>query len=429
MATPALDVSQRDIRMTAWENVLVNIPYEIPPIKNSDGMDQIGTFRQITPKSLQYLNTSRRPFHEIPPAVHEQYCLMGRPTPLMRARNLEQYLDTPAHIYLKREDVNPVGSFKINTALAQAHQAKLEGYEGVVTETGAGQWGLAISVACAIYKLKCRVFMARCSYGQKPMRRQLMEFYGAEVAPSPSSFTAAGRSLAENPDFYNGSIGTAISEAVEFAQSHPGYAYVAGSNLPFVYIHQSIIGLEAVRQLYNAGEQPDTVIACVGGGSIFSGFALPFRYSNTRFDTSPELLACESTVIPRLTKGEYRYDHADPMGITPMGLSYTLGKDFTPPPTHIGGLRQHNGSPVVGVLLKNKEVTARAYDEAEIFAAGRLLALQEGIMSSPESCHSIAGVISAALKAKEESRQQVIVSCVSGSGVLDLPGFLKHINL
>lgn len=407
------------VLVTEWQNILPNIPVEIPKVINSEGRDQIATFERITPRGLQYLNLSNKKNHRIPEDVLENYCHFGRPTPLVRARRLEDYLDTPARIYFKREDVIPTGSFKLNTALAQASRAKVEGYEGVVTETGAGQWALAISAACAIYQLKCKIFMARCSYEQKSLRRQWMEFYGSQVVPSPSLETHNGRQMHAEGDYHHGSIGTAIAEATEFAVSHPTYAYVAGSNLPFVYIHQSVMGLEAIRQLRLLGETPDAVLACVGGGSNFAGFALPFSYSEERYDAAIRIIGCESAVIPRLTKGEYRYDHSDPLGVTPLVRSYTLGRSFTPPPTHIGGLRQHNGSPVIGALLKNGLISAKAYTEEEIFAAGRLLGRLEGIIAAPESCHGVAGVIEEAIQAKERGLPAVIVSCISGSGILD----------
>jgi pyridoxal-phosphate dependent TrpB-like enzyme len=412
--------------ITAWQNILAHIPVEIPPVINSPGGNEIAMFEKITPRGLQYLNLSKKKSHDIPGDVLENYAHFGRPTPLMRAHNLERYLDTPAAIYLKREDVIPTGSFKLNTALAQASKAKEEGYEGVVTETGAGQWGLAISAACAIYGLQCRIFMARCSYEQKPLRRQLMEFYGSVVHPSPGKETASGRQMMDDENYARGSIGTAISEAVDFASHHSSFAYVAGSNLPFVYLHQSVIGLETIAQLRQLGEQPDVVLACVGGGSNLAGFALPFTYSNDRFENQLRIVGCESAVIPRLTTGEYRYDHSDPMGLTPLVKSYTLGKEFTPPPTHIGGLRQHNGSPVIGALLKNGLISARAFTENDIFAAGKLLGRVEGIIPAPESCHSIAGVMEEALAAKATGSRRVIVSCVSGSGILDFAGYLNH---
>jgi pyridoxal-phosphate dependent TrpB-like enzyme len=417
-----------DLLIGDWHNIIPDIPVDIPPVINSPGKDEIGNFARITPKGLQYLNLSKRRTHAIPDDVRENYSRFGRPTPLVRAKNLEKYLSTPAKIYFKREDGIPTGSFKLNTALAQASRARQEGYEGVVTETGAGQWGLAISAACAIYKLKCMIFMARCSYNQKPLRRQLMEFYGAEVQASPGSTTESGKRLQEDSRFFEGSIGTAISEAMDFSLHHPSYAYVAGSNLPFVYIHQSIMGLEAIRQFRALGEEPDTILACVGGGSNLAGFALPFAFSGEKLDRPPQIIGCESAVIPRMTRGEYRYDHSDPMGLSPLVKSYTLGKDFTPPPTHVGGLRQHNGSPVIGALVKHRLITASAYEEKEIFAAGQLMATLEGIIPSPESCHGVAGVIEQALAAKHRGEKITIVSCISGSGILDFSGFLEYLK-
>lgn len=409
-----------------WYNVIPDLPVEVPPPINSEGGDELGLFQRIAPKGLVYLNTSKRARHRIPADVLDCYRDFGRPTPLVRARRLEAHLRTPARIYLKREDFLPSGSFKLNTSIAQAARAREEGYEGVVTETGAGQWGLSLCMAGAIYGLRCRVFQARCSFEQKPQRRLLMELYGGEVLPSPSDVTAAGRAMLAHGELRVGSIGTAISEAVEFARESPQYAYVAGSNLLHVYIHQSVIGIETARQLRAQSEEPDVLVASVGGGSNLAGFALPMAYGPEAFSRTPELLACESAVIPRLTRGEYRYDHGDPAGLTPLVKSYTLGRGFIPPPTHVGGLRQHNGSPVVGALLQAGLLRAKAYSEPEVFAAGRLLARLEGILAAPETCHALAGVLDAAREAKEQGVARVIVACVSGSGALDLAGYEMH---
>lgn len=418
---------ESNLIVTEWQNIMGYIDVDVPPTINSPGKDEIGDFEKIIPKGLQYLALTKKKKHIIPEEILVKYREFGRPTPLTRALNLEKYLDTPARIFLKREDIIPTGSFKLNTALAQAFFAKKEGYKGVVTETGAGQWGLAISAACAIYDLQCTIFMARCSFEQKPLRRQLMELYGSKVHASPSKHTESGRRLANDKKFHHGSIGTAISEAVQYATNNMEFAYVAGSNMPFVYLHQSIMGIETIRQLRNLDEKPDTIIACVGGGSNLAGFALPFRYSDDHFNGDFRIIGSESAIIPRMTKGEYRYDHSDPAGLTPLVKSYTLGKDFTPPPTHIGGLRQHNGSPIIGALLKNDKFIARAYGEKEVFQSGQLLARMEGIICAPESCHSICAVIEEAKLAKESGRAETIVSCVSGSGILDFSGYLKHI--
>lgn len=409
-----------------WNNPLVGLPVAVPPPVDSPGGGQLALFHRIVPKGLQRLQLSKPARHPIPSEVLEHYARCGRPTPLVRARQLERHLGTPARIYLKREDLLPSGSFKLNTALAQVAQARKEGFEGVVSETGAGQWGLSLAMASAIHGLSCRVFQARCSYEQKPLRHGLMGLHGAAVVPSPSELTASGRRMAESEKLRAGSIGTAISEAVEFARDNTGYAYTAGSNLVYVYAHQTVIGLETIRQLQALSERPDVVVACVGGGSNFAGFALPLAYGSDAFVERPRLLACESAVVPRLTQGRYQYDHGDPLQLTPLTKSYSLGSDFVPPPTHVGGLRQHNGSALIGALHAAGLIEVSAWDEPEVFAAGRLLARLEGMVAAPESCHALCGVIAEARAAAALGVERVIVSCVSGSGALDWNGYQKH---
>jgi tryptophan synthase beta chain len=409
-----------------WDNPLVALPVAVPPPKSSPGGGQLEVFHRIVPRGLQRLQLARPARHVIPQDVLEAYARCGRPTPLVRARRLERHLDTPARIYLKREDVLPSGSFKLNTALAQVAQALEEGFGGVVSETGAGQWGLSLAMASAMHGLSCRVFQARCSYEQKPLRHGLMSLHGAAVVPSPSDLTVSGRAMAENQKLCIGSIGTAISEAVEFARDNTEYAYTAGSNLVYVYAHQTVMGLETIRQLQALSERPHVVVACVGGGSNFAGFALPMAYGSEAFAERPRLLACESSVVPRLSRGRYEYDHGDPMRLTPLTKSYTLGSDFVPPPTHVGGLRQHNGSPLIGALHAAGLIEVSAWDEAEVFAAGRLLARLEGVVAAPESCHALCGVIAEARAAAKLGEERVIVSCVSGSGALDWNGYQKH---
>ncbi|MDR3637975.1 MAG: TrpB-like pyridoxal phosphate-dependent enzyme [Isosphaeraceae bacterium] len=409
-----------------WYNVVPDLPGRPPEPRNSEGGDELRLIAQITPKGLSYLGLSRRRHHAIPDEVRQRYTDFGRPTPLTNAARLAAYLETPARIYFKREDVIPSGSFKINTALAQAWAARQEGYDGLVTETGAGQWGLALSVASAVFGLRCRVYMARCSYGQKSTRRQLMELHGADVIASPSQTTEVGRRLGAGEPDPPGSIGTAISEAVEFARDHPSFAYAAGSNVSYVYVHQSVIGIETARQLRALGEAPDVAVTCVGGGSNFAGFVLPLVYGDDAFEPRPVMFACESRTIPRLTEGQYRYDHADPGGLTPLVKSYSLGQSFQPPATHVGGLRQHNGSPIIGLIHSQGLIRARAYSEEEVFEAGRLLARLEGIFPAPESCHCVCGVIDAAREAAERREACVIVGCISGAGALDMAGYQAH---
>jgi pyridoxal-phosphate dependent TrpB-like enzyme len=411
----------RPRQIREWYNPFADVPFAVPPPRNSEGGSQLSVLDGIVPRALQHLGASRERYPLIPSDVTDNYAAAGRPTPLTRASNLERRLGTRASIYFKREDLTTTGSFKLNTALAQASAAKKEGYTGVVTETGAGQWALALAAASAIYGLKCRIFQARCSFEQKPIRRELMALYGAEVIPSPSDTTEAGRALQARGSFHDGSIGTAISEAIEFAQRNRGWAYLAGSNLPFVYVHQSIIGREALAQLAAVERRATTLCVSVGGGSNLAGFVTPFLWGPERAPPGT-VLACESAHVPRLTRGEYRYDHGDPAGLTPQVLSFTLGMDFVPPPSHTGGLRQHNGSPLVGVLVKEKVIRPVAFADREVFTAGRLLAETEGIVAAPETCHAVCGVLRMAEIAEPGD---VIVSCISGAGAFDLAGYRR----
>jgi len=416
----------RNLSVQEWYNVVPDIPLSLPPLKNSPNGKELERLENILPRGLYKLNFSSVRYHKIPDDVSKHYVRNGRPTPLVRARHLEKYIGTSTRIYLKREDVIPTGSFKLNTAIAQVAQAKAEGYSGVVTETGAGQWGLALSVASTLYGLKCVIFMAHCSYNHKLNRRKLMEMFGATVYSSPSQITGVGRTILQDNKEHPGSIGMAISEAIEFALQHNSYAYTAGSNFNYVYLHQSVIGLETIQQLKALGETPTTAIACMGGGSNFSGFVLPLVFGKNSFNTKPQMVACESTAVPRLTKGKYRYDHGDSAGLTPLAKVYTLGRDFIPPPIHVGGLRQHNSSLMISALFHAGMIRAIAFSEKEAFEAGMLLARLEGIFAAPESCHAVCGVIQIAKESANREKNTVIVCCVSGSGILDLAGYTQY---
>ena len=408
-----------------WFNVLPILPEPLPPLKDPDDNkgSRIETIKKIRIKELLKQDEAKDHWIDIPEGVIEKYIEVGRPTPLIRAINLEKYLDTPAKIYVKREDFLPTHSFKLNTSIAQAYFAKQEGATGLVSETGAGQWGLGLAYACNIYKMQCIIFWVKISLEQKVFRASFTEMLGAKVFPSPSDKTKAGRELLlKDPDNY-GSLGTAIGDAISFCMDNSSYKYVSGSNLPHVLLHQTIIGLETKKQLESIGEVPDQLIACVGGGSNLGGFMNPFIPDKLKRGDNLRLIAAESDVAPRLTKGEYRYDHADPAGLTPLTLSYTLGMDYMPPPVHVGGLRQHNGSPIIGILRHSKLLEAYSYSQEEAFRAGRTFIECERAVPAPETCHAIKASIDFALEAKRKREKKIIVMCFSGNGILDLKGY------
>ncbi|MDH4163820.1 MAG: TrpB-like pyridoxal phosphate-dependent enzyme [Nitrospirota bacterium] len=412
----SLDIPRR------WYNVRADLPEKVPPSMDPEGEDsRIQKIRAITPKSLQDQDATEERWIDIPDEVLEKYIITGRPTPLYRAVDLEKYLETPARIYFKREDMMCSGSFKPNTSIAQAYYVKKEGYTGTVTQTGAGQWGTAIALASSFYGLQCRVFIPVVSYHHKPFRRIHAELLGAEFLPSPSPLTKSGRKLlAQFPD-HPGSVNSGISDALEFAMENEGFTYLNGSNAVHTLLHNTIIGLETKKQLESAGERADMLIACIGGGSNLGGFMMPFI--KERLANQLRFLAIESTAAPRLTKGEYRYEHGDPGKLTPLNKTYTLGHDFIPPVMHVGGLRQHGGSPLVSLLRHLGYIEPIAYDQKDTFEAGRLFSHIEGILPAPETCHAIKAVIDEANIAKKEKKERVIVACLSGNGYLDLEGY------
>ena len=360
-------------------------------------------------------------FIEIPDAVRNAYATF-RPTPLIRALDLERALGTPAQIYYKYEGVSPAGSHKLNTALAQAYYNKQAGIKRIATETGAGQWGSALSLACKMFGLQCKVYMVRVSYEQKPYRRSMIHTWGAEVVASPSNDTKAGRdALAKNPHS-SGSLGLAISEAVEDAAGREDTNYSLGSVLNHVLLHQTIIGLEAKKQMEKAGVYPDIVIGCVGGGSNFGGIALPFIKDKIE-GKKLRAIAVEPTTCPSLTKGEYKYDFGDVAGMTPLLKMYTLGNDFMPPSIHAGGLRYHGMSPIISKLYHDKLIEAQAYRQTEVFEAGVLFAQTEGIIPAPESSHAIKSAIEEAKKAKIEGTKKIILFNLSGHGHFDMSAY------
>lgn len=410
-----------EILPRSWYNFIPELPEPLPSPRNPSGSNAIEIMEKIKPRALSDMEKSKEKWLTIPDNVIAKYSLIGRPTPLMRARELEKALGVSARIYFKREDFLPTGSFKLNTGIAQAYYACQEGFKGVVTETGAGQWGTSLCFSAQLYGLKSKVFMARVSYNQKPYRRTLINLYGGEIYPSPSNYTNSGLKMLEEKPDHPGSIGSGISEAIEIALNNPDYAYVSGSNLPFVLLHQTVIGLETKSQLEQLGEQVDYLVACTGGGSNLGGFMLP--YLKEAAEGKVKFLAAESKACPRLTEGEYQYDQSDPLGFTPLTKSYTLGKDFIPPATHVGGLRQHNGSPVVGVLRHSGLLEALAYSQEEVFAAGALFTRLYGAVPAPETCHAIKAVIDLAKELETVKKNAVICACYSGHGLLDLSGY------
>jgi len=412
----------------AWYNVVPDLPAPLPPLRDPPGADSRLELRErVLIAALREQDECRETLVDIPAEVRRHYLRLGRPTPLYRARRLEEYLGTRTRLYFKREDVLPTGSFKLNTSIPQGFYARSEGFGGIVTQTGAGQWGSALALACALYDLECIVFMSRASYGQKPGRLSHMRLFGADVRPSPSDTTRAGRGLlAERPD-HPGSVNSGISEALETAAETSGFCYANGSNLPHTLLHNTIIGLETQLQLEDLGEEPDCLVGCVGGGSNLGGFALPFLPGLLRRG-KPRIVAAESDAAPRLTRGEYRYEAGDPAGLTPLGLAYTLGRDFVPPPNHVGGLRQHGGSPVISLLRHEGFIAPVAYSQEQAFEAGRLFARLEGVVPAPETAHAVLAAIDLARESGPDAPRAIAV-CFSGHGLLDLAGYAEVLRL
>jgi tryptophan synthase beta chain len=412
----------------AWYNIAADIPIPIPPILHPLTKQPVGPddLLPLFPMALILQAVSKERYIEIPEPVREVYRIW-RPTPLARARRLEKALDTPAKIYYKNESVSPVGSHKPNTAVAQAFYCKEEGVKRLTTETGAGQWGSALSMACNFFDLGCKVYMVKVSYNQKPYRRSVMEIYGASVTPSPSTETKAGRDiLAKDPDS-NGSLGIAISEAVEAALNDPDAKYSLGSVLDYVLLHQTVVGQEALKQMEIAGDYPDVVIGCIGGGSNFAGFAFPFLHQNLTAGKNTRILAAEATASPSVTKGIYAFDYGDTAKMAPIAKMHTLGHSFVPAAIHAGGLRYHGMAPLVSALADSGHIEAVAYHQNAVFEAAMQFARAEGHIPAPETAHAIRAVIDEALKAKEEGRSKVILFNHSGHGLLDLAAYDEYL--
>jgi tryptophan synthase beta chain len=410
---------------TQWINLLGDLPGEpLPPLhpgtKQPAGPDDLAP---LFPMGLIQQEVSPEPEIDIPAEVRDVYRLW-RPTPLFRARRLEAALSTPAHIYYKYEGVSPPGSHKPNTAVAQAYENAQAGVKKLATETGAGQWGSALAFACQLFGLECEVFMVGSSYDQKPYRRTMMETWGATVHRSPSDLTEAGRSQADHP---TGSLGIAISEAVEVAAGDPSCNYALGSVLNHVLLHQTVIGQEAMSQMKLAGEEPDVVIGCVGGGSNFAGLAFPFVRRVLRGEAQMRFVAAEPAACPTLTRGVYRYDFGDTVGLTPLMPMYTLGHDFVPPPVHAGGLRYHGDAPMLCGLVKAGAIEARAFRQNETFDAALRFARTEGIIPAPEPAHAIRAVIDEAEQAREAGEARVILFGLCGHGHFDLAAYEAYL--
>ena len=414
---------------TKWYNIQADLPNPLPPPLHPATGQPVGPddLAPVFPMNLIEQEVSTERWIDIPEPVLEKL-LMWRPTPLYRARRLEQFLDTPARIYYKHEGMSPAGSHKPNTAIPQAYYNKTFGIKRLTTETGAGQWGSALAFACSQFGLELKVYMVRVSYNQKPYRRMLMETWGGRCVPSPSPDTAAGRGfLEQNPD-HPGSLGIAISEAVEDCVTSKDTRYSLGSVLNHVLMHQTIVGLEAQKQMAKAKEYPDMVIGCVGGGSNFAGLAFPFVRDKITEGKKTRVIGCEPTSCPTMTKGPYSYDFGDTAGMTPLLAMHSLGHGFVPAPIHAGGLRYHGLAPLVSRLIVDGFIEGRAYDQNATFAAGITWARTEGFVPAPETNHAIAGVIEEAKRAKEEKEPRVILFIWSGHGLIDLAAYDAYLS-
>ncbi len=425
-ADPTKFLLSEDQIPTAWVNLMADLPGPpLPPLSPAT-MEPAGPadLAAIFPMALIEQEVSAAPEVAIPEAVREAYKLW-RPTPLMRARRLEAELDTPARIYYKYEGTSPAGSHKPNTAIPQAYENARAGIRKLTTETGAGQWGSSLAFACALFGLECEVFMVGSSYDQKPYRRSMIQTWGGTVHRSPSNRTEAGRAQAAHE---TGSLGIAISEAVEIAAQRDDTNYSLGSVLNHVLLHQTVIGLESIAQMELAGDDPDVVIACCGGGSNFGGIAIPFLRRVLRGESATRFVAVEPAACPTLTRGVYRYDFGDTAGLTPLMPMYTLGHDFVPPPVHSGGLRYHGESPLVSALVKQGLVQAQALRQNECFAAAVQFARCEGIIPAPESSHAVRGAVIEALEAREAGEERVILFNLSGHGDFDMAAYDAYLS-
>jgi tryptophan synthase beta chain len=409
---------------THWYNIAADLPEPMAPPLHPGTKKPIALedMLAIFPESIVQQEMSAERHIEIPQPVRERYALW-RPTPMLRAVRLEQALNTPAHIYYKYEGVSPAGSHKVNTSVAQAYFNKIAGTKRLASETGAGQWGASLAMACKLFGLECNIYMVKVSYQHKPYRRMLMHTWGATVHPSPSDQTEYGRKLLAEDPHCPGSLGMAISEAIEDTVKTPNTKYSLGSVLNHVCLHQTVIGQESIRQMEMAGEEPDSIFGCCGGGSNFAGLAFPFIRKKLTGKKNYRIVGVEPSACPTLTKGELRYDFGDTAETTPLLMMYTLGHNFMPPSIHAGGLRYHGMSPMVSHALKLGLMEAEAYHQTEVFEKATLFAQTEGIVPAPESAHAIAAVAKEAVEAREAGRKRVLLFNLSGHGLLDLSAY------
>ncbi len=421
-------LEERDMP-TKWYNILPDMPTPLPPPLSPQTLKPAGPedFAPLFPMALIQQEMSDERYIDIPEEVLDVYKLY-RPSPLFRARRLEKALGTPAKIFYKYEGGSPSGSHKTNTAIAQAYYNKLEGTTRLATETGAGQWGSALSMACQLMGLECMVYMVKASYNQKPYRHMLMEAYGAKVVASPSELTNAGRAAMADYPNHPGTLGLAISEAVEDTVTHPGTHYSLGSVLNHVILHQTIIGEELQKQFALIDTEPDVIYGCVGGGSSFGGVAMPYVRDNLSGKRNVRLVAVEPASCPTLTKGLYAYDYGDEAKMAPVVMMYTLGHDFIPSPIHAGGLRYHGDSPIISSLYHDKVIEAEAFKQMGVFEAAMQFIHTESILPAPESAHAIKAAIDEAMRCKENGEEKNICFLLTGHGHFDLAAYDAYLN-
>jgi len=414
---------------TTWYNIMADLPTPPPPPLHPGTMQPVGPddLAPLFPMELIMQEVSQERYIEIPGGVLDVY-RQWRPSPLFRAHNLEKALGTPARIYYKYEGVSPAGSHKTNTSVPQAYYNKKEGTTRLTTETGAGQWGTALSFACALYDMECEVWQVGASFDSKPYRKLMIETFGAKVHRSPSELTDVGREFLKDPKNFSGSLGIAISEAVEVAAKDPNTRYALGSVLNHVLLHQTIIGEEALLQLEMAGDTPTHIVGCTGGGSNFAGLSFPFLREKLAGKISPRIIAAEPASCPSLTKGVYAYDFGDTAGMTPLMKMHTLGHDFIPDPIHAGGLRYHGMAPLISHVYEEGMMEAVAVPQTECFQAAVLFARTEGIVPAPEPTHALALAIREALKAKETGEETVILTALCGHGHFDLAAYDSYLR-
>ena len=420
----------QDEMPTQWYNILPDLPEPLPPPLDPKTLEPMSPepLMRIFAKELIMQEASSERLIKIPDEVYDAYRHLPRPTPILRAKRLENYLNTPAEIYYKCEYMNPTGSHKPNSAIAQAYYNMVQGTERLVTETGAGQWGSALAMAAAIFGLQCSVYMVRASYDQKPGRRIMMEIMGADVVASPSKNTKFGQSLLETDPNNTGSLGIAISEALQDCITHNNTRYCLGSVLNHVLLHQTIIGLETKKQFEMIDVKPDIICGCIGGGSNFAGFAYPFMADKLKGKSDAKFVACESKAVPSTTRGIYTYDYGDTAEMTPLLKMYTIGHKYQPPPIHAGGLRYHGKAPSLSLLINKGYISSVAYSQNEVFEAAQIFAKTEGMITAPESAHNVKCAIEEALRCKKSGEKKIIAFNNCGHGLLDLQAYDSFLN-